>query len=70
MALEIKRRLRSLLSRTGTSRELLIVAHPQLVEYLRHEQHAWQRELACSLALEADKSLHVEAFSLLDNGQA
>lgn len=68
LALEIKRRLRTLLRRRGSSKSLLIAAHPWLTEWLAaHDLHAWERELACSLRLESDPSLSVESFMLLDD---
>lgn len=68
LVLEIKRRLRSLLKGKGSSKSLLITAHPWLTEALEgRELKAWERELACSLRMEADPSLHVESFMILDN---
>ena len=68
LALEIKRRLRSLLKRRGSSKNILIAANPWLADWLRlKDLKQWERELACSLKLEADASLHVESFMILDN---
>ena len=68
LALEIKRRLRTLLRRRTSSKSLLIVANPWLSEWLAAKDiRAWERELACSLKLEGDASLHVETFMILDN---
>lgn len=68
LALEIKRRLRTLLKRRTSSKSLLIVANPWLSEWLASKDiRAWERELACSLKLEGDASLHVETFMILDN---
>ena len=68
LALEIKRRLRTLLKRRTSSKSLLIVANPWLAEWLASKDiRAWERELACSLKLEGDASLHVESFMILDN---
>jgi ribonuclease G len=68
IAVEIKRRLRGLLKKQGSAKDILLVAHPLLAEYLKTSQlHAWSRELSCSLKVEADPSLHVEAFMILDN---
>ncbi len=68
LALEVKRRLRGLLKRRGSSKSLLVVANPWLAEWLLSKDiRAWERELACSLAVEGDASLHLESFMLLDN---
>ncbi len=69
LALEIKRRLRSMLRRRTSSKELLIVANPWLSQWMKEKSllREWERELACSLKLEEDPSLHVENFMLLDN---
>jgi ribonuclease G len=68
IALEIKRRLRSLLKKQGSSKEILLVAHPVEAEYLQQCCKDWNRELACHVKVESDPSLHVEAFLILDNG--
>ncbi len=67
LALEIKRRLRTLLKRSGSSKTLLISANPWLAGCIAKNIKAWERELACSLRLESDASLHVESFMILDN---
>ena len=68
LSLEIKRRLRTLLKRRSSSKNLLITANPWLAEWLvSKDLRAWERELACSLKVEADASLHVESFMILDN---
>ncbi len=68
LALEIKRRLRSLLKRRGSSKNLLIAANPWIAEWLRlKDLRQWERELACSIKIEADASLHIESFMILDN---
>ena len=71
LALEIKRRLRHLLQRRTSSKDLLVVTSPWLGSWLqeRNSLKAWERELACSLKLEEDASLHPENFMILDNGQ-
>ena len=44
------------------------MAHPLEAEYLQQELlKDWNRELSCQIAVEADASLHVEAFMILDN---
>lgn len=69
LALEMKRRLRSLLTQRGSSKNVLLVANPWMTDWLRLEDvKAWERELACTIKLEADASLHVESFMILDNG--
>lgn len=66
--MEIKRRLRTLLKRRSSSKNLLITANPWLAEWLvSKDLRAWERELACSITVEADASLHVESFMILDN---
>ena len=68
LALEVKRRLRTLLKRRGSAKSLLVVANPWLAEWLlAKELKAWERELACSLQVEGDASLHLESFMILDN---
>ena len=68
LTLELKRRLRSLLKRRTSSKNLLIMANPWLAEFITTKDlRAWERELACSLKIESDPSLHVESFMILDN---
>lgn len=68
LALEIKRRLRTLLKRRGSAKSLLITANPWLAEWLINKDlKAWEREMACSLKVESDPSLHNESFMILDN---
>lgn len=68
LALEIKRRLRTLLKRRSSSKNIQIVANPWLADYLLSKDiKAWERELCCSLAVEQDPSLQLESFMLLDN---
>ena len=68
LALEVKRRLRSLLKRRGSAKSLLVVANPWLSQWLLAKDiRAWERELACTIKVEADSSLHVESFMILDN---
>ena len=68
IALEIKRRLRGLLKKQGSIKEILLVTHPLETEYLQQNLlREWNRELACHITAEADVSLHVEAFMILDN---
>ena len=68
IALEIKRRIRGLLKRQGSAKDILVVAHPLEAEYLQQNLlKDWNRELACHITTEADPSLHVEAFMILDN---
>jgi len=69
LVLEVKRSLRHVLTKQGASRELLITAHPTLIERLRHELYALRRELSCSITLEEDAAMHAESFSILDNGK-
>ncbi len=69
LALEVKRRLRSLVGRRGSSKNVLIAANPWLAEWLHSKgMYQWERELACTIKVEADASLHVESFMILDAG--
>ena len=68
IALEIKRRIRGLLKKQGSAKEILVVTHPLEAEYLQqHLLKDWNRELSCHITVEPDPSLHVEAFMILDN---
>ncbi len=68
LAFEIKRRLRNLLSQRGSSKNVLVMANPWLCEWLRvKDLHQWEKELACDIKVEADDSLHLESFMILDN---
>lgn len=68
VALEIKRRLRTLLAKPCASRSILISANPWMVEWLRAKDlRQWERELACKIKVEVDTGLHIETFSILDN---
>ena len=68
LSLEVKRRLRTLLKRRGSAKSLLIVANPWLAQWLiTKDIRAWERELACTLKVESDASLHIESFMILDN---
>ncbi len=68
IALEIKRRIRGLLKKQGSAKEILVVTHPLETEYLQqHLLKDWNRELSCHITVESDASLHVEAFMILDN---
>lgn len=69
LTLEIKRRLRTLLQRRGSSKNLEIIANPWLTQWIKERSIAkeWERELACSLKFSEDASLHVENFMILDN---
>ena len=68
IALEIKRRIRGLLKKQGSAKEILVATHPLEAGYLQQELlKDWNRELSCQITVEADTSLHVEAFMILDN---
>ena len=68
IALEIKRRIRALLKKQGSAKEILVVAHPLETAYLQqHQLKDWNRELSCHITAEADPALHIEAFMILDN---
>ena len=68
IALEIKRRIRGLLKKQGSAKEILVVTHPLETEYLQqYLLKDWNRELSCHITVEPDASLHVEAFMILDN---
>ena len=71
IALEIKRRVRGLLKKQGSAKEILLVTHPLEAEYLQqYLLRDWNRELSCHITVEADATLHVEAFMILDNSNA
>lgn len=69
LALEIKRRLRTLLQRRSSSKSFEIIANPWLAQWMKEHNLTkdWERELACSLKFSEDASLHVENFMILDN---
>lgn len=68
IALEIKRRLQTILSKKCAARNILIIANPWIAEWLRSQKlKYWERELICTLNIESDSSMHIEAFSILDN---
>ena len=68
IALEIKRRIRGLLKKQGSAKDILLITHPQEAEYLQQDLlKSWNRELACHITVEEDATLHVEAFMILDN---
>ncbi len=68
IALEIKRRIRTLLKEQRSTKDLLVVAHPLEAEYLQLQRlRDWERELPCKIRIESDPTLHVEAFMILDN---
>lgn len=68
IALEIKRRLRTLLAKQCASRSILVMANPWMVEWLRAKDlRQWERELSCRIKVEADPGMHIETFSILDN---
>ena len=68
LALEIKRRLRSLLGQRGSSKNVLIAANPWLAEWLKQKDlRNWERELSCTIKIESDTGLHAESFMILDN---
>ena len=71
IALEIKRRIRGLLKKQGSAKEILVVTHTLEAGYLQQELlKDWNRELSCHITVEADASLHVEAFMILDNSDS
>ena len=70
IALEIKRRIRGLLKKQGSAKEILVVTHPLEAAYLQQVLlKDWNRELCCHIIVEADASLHVETFMILDNSR-
>ena len=50
-------------------KNVLLVVNPWLCQWLKEHNNLrdWERELACSLTLEEDASLHLENFMILDN---
>lgn len=68
LALEAKRRLRTLAKRPRSAKSILLVANPWLAEHLTSRVlRSWERELALRLQVQADATLHPESFMLLDN---
>ena len=68
VGLEIKRRLRTLLTKPCAPRSILIMVSPWLAEWLNHKViRQWEKELNCTLAVTAEPRLQLETFSLLDN---
>ncbi|MEG1345973.1 MAG: ribonuclease E/G, partial [Acidaminococcaceae bacterium] len=68
ISIEIKRRLRTFMSKRLAARKLLIQVHPLVANWLlQHEVKAMERELSCYITVEADAAMHVEAFAILDN---
>lgn len=68
IGLEIKRRLRTLLTKPCAPRSILIMVSPWLAEWLNHKViKQWEKELNCTLAVTAEPRLQLETFSLLDN---
>lgn len=68
LALEVKRRLRSVVGRRGGSKSILLACNPWLADFLRTRGlRAWERSLACTIRLESDPSLHVESFMILSD---
>ncbi len=68
IGLEIKRRLRTLLAKSGAPRSILIMVSPWLAEWLNNKNlRQWEKELHCTLEVAAEPRLQLETFSLLDN---
>lgn len=68
IGLEIKRRLRTLLTKPCAPRSILIMVSPWLAEWLDYRTvKQWEKELNCTLAVTAEPRLQLETFSLLDN---
>ncbi len=68
IALEIKRRINTLLVKQNTTKDILVVANPILSDYLKmNVVKDWNREMPCTITVESDPTLHVETFMILDN---
>ena len=68
ISVEIRRRLRQLMSKRMAAKNVLIQAHPLVADWLiKHDVKHMEREFSCSILVEADERLHVEAFAILDN---
>ena len=68
ISVEIRRRLRQLMSKRMAAKNVLIQVHPLVAEWLiKHDVKHMEREFSCSILVEADERLHVEAFAILDN---
>ena len=68
MVLDIKRRLRTMLIKSCSTKSILILTSPWLKEWFTTgEVKYWEKELSCKLKVEGDANMHPEAFTILDN---
>ncbi len=68
LILEIRRRLRALMQQPGSSKKLLLQVHPWLKDMLREREiRDWEKEFACSIAVEFHQEFHPDTLQILDN---
>lgn len=68
VSIEIRRRLRELMNKRLSSKSVLLQLHPRVADWItKHELKQMEREFSCSIAIEADAAMHVEAFAILDD---
>lgn len=70
VGVEIRRRLRSFMQEGNSSKNLLVSVHPLVAKWLlSNSVKAMEKEFFCSIKVESDASLHVEAFAILADDQ-
>jgi len=70
IGVEIRRRLRSFMQEGNTGKSLLLSVHPLVCQWLAANcVKDMEKEFSCTISLESDASLHVEAFAILNNDQ-
>ena len=68
LILDIRRRLRTLMKKKGSSKSLLLQVHPWLQDLLRERViKEWGKEFACSIAVEFHQEFHPDTVQILDN---
>ena len=68
IGVEIRRRLRSFMQEGNPSKNLLLSVHPLVSKWLISNCiKSMEKEFSCSISVESDTSLHVEAFAVLTN---
>ena len=68
LLLDIKRRIRRMLERSGGRRKVLLVVNPWLRDrLLPRDVQSWEREMNCRLKVEFRHDLHPEAFQVMSD---
>lgn len=68
IGVEIRRRLRSFMQEGNASKNLLLSVHPLVGRWLlANAIKAMEKEFSCSIEVESDAALNIEAFSILTN---